>query len=208
MIISLSVNLHYVHYFHPNLKMLSRYKVMYGCECCRSAKSIQSSLLSWRDCYLRKRKDTSQNDQNRSSGKKASHICKTYKRIVIPHGHHIYAKAYDLAKAIICSYSQSDHVLLHSNCILRCWTQCPIINIPDQERNDKHPNPSPSISFQIYHLISRCTKNGRLLLTDNKICRECQQNTASGQLTKIYTRKELLMTETTISNFCTSFFIH
>ena len=32
---------------------LKRYKVMCGCECCISAKSIHSSLLSWRDRYLK-----------------------------------------------------------------------------------------------------------------------------------------------------------
>ena len=53
MIISLSVILHYVHYCHPSLKMSSRYKVMFGCECCIYAKSIHSSLLSWIDRYLK-----------------------------------------------------------------------------------------------------------------------------------------------------------
>ena len=33
--------------------MSARYKVMCGCECCISAKSIHSSLLSWRDRYLK-----------------------------------------------------------------------------------------------------------------------------------------------------------
>ena len=34
----------------PQLKQMSaRYKVMCGCECCISAKSIHSSFLSWRD---------------------------------------------------------------------------------------------------------------------------------------------------------------
>ena len=36
---------------------------------------------------------------------------------------------------------------------------------------------------------------------------ECQQDTDSVKPTKIYTRKELVMMETTISNFHTSFFI-
>ena len=34
-------------------KMFARYKIMCGCECCISAKSIHSSLLSWRDRYLK-----------------------------------------------------------------------------------------------------------------------------------------------------------
>ena len=38
----------------PQLKKMSaRYKFMWGCECCISAKSIHSSLLSWRDRYLK-----------------------------------------------------------------------------------------------------------------------------------------------------------
>ena len=38
----------------PQLKQISaRYKIMCGCECCISAKIIHSSLLSWRDRYLK-----------------------------------------------------------------------------------------------------------------------------------------------------------
>ena len=54
MIISLSVILHYFQYFHPNLKKPSGYKVVCGCECCISDKSMNLSLLSWRDRYLKK----------------------------------------------------------------------------------------------------------------------------------------------------------
>ena len=38
----------------PKLKQMSaRYKIMCGCECCISAKSIHSSFLSWRARYLK-----------------------------------------------------------------------------------------------------------------------------------------------------------
>ena len=38
----------------PQLKQISaRYRVVCGCECCISAKSIHSSFLSWRDRYLK-----------------------------------------------------------------------------------------------------------------------------------------------------------
>ena len=40
-------------------QMSARYKIMCGCECCISAKSIYSSFLSWRDRYLKKLKDQS-----------------------------------------------------------------------------------------------------------------------------------------------------
>ena len=50
----------------PQLKQMSaRYKIMCGCECCISAKSIHSSLLSWRDRYLKRLKDKSQNAQQK-----------------------------------------------------------------------------------------------------------------------------------------------
>ena len=32
--------------------------------------------------------------------------------MVMPHGRHIYAKAYDLAKEKMCAYQQSDHELI------------------------------------------------------------------------------------------------
>ena len=41
----------------PQLKQMSaRYKIICGCECCISAKSIHSSLISWRDRYLKNRR--------------------------------------------------------------------------------------------------------------------------------------------------------
>ena len=41
--------------FTPQLKQMSaRYEVMCGFECCIYYKSIQSSLLSWRERYLKK----------------------------------------------------------------------------------------------------------------------------------------------------------
>ena len=59
----------------PQLKQISaRYNIMCGCECCISDKSIHSSLLSWRDRYLKKLKYQSQNSKSRRSGEKAHHI--------------------------------------------------------------------------------------------------------------------------------------
>ena len=77
---------------------------MCGCEYCISAKIIHSSLLSWRDRYLKKLKDKRQNDQSRRSGEKAHHIYTTYKNIVMPHGRNIYAKASDTENSEMCAY--------------------------------------------------------------------------------------------------------
>ena len=44
-----------------------------------------------------------QNDQNRRSGEKEDRIYETYKNTVMPHGRHIYAKEYDMAKSTMCA---------------------------------------------------------------------------------------------------------
>ena len=51
-------------------QMAARHKVVCGCECCISYKSIHSSLLSWHDRYLKKLKYQIQNSQNRRCGEK------------------------------------------------------------------------------------------------------------------------------------------
>ena len=137
-------------------------------------------------------KDLIQNAQNRRSGGKANRIYETHKNTVMPYGHHIYAKEYDMSKPKMCAYSQSDHALPHCKCVLRCCAKCPSINIPDQETYDQYPDTSPSISFHIYCLIGQCTKHGRLPLSDKLSCLECQHYTASVKPTKIFTRSFLV----------------
>ena len=105
----------------------------------------------------------------------------------MPHRRRVYAKAYDMAKATMCAKSQFYHTLPHWKYVSQCCAQCTSINIPDQETDDKHPNPIPSIRFHIYHMIARCKKHHRLPLTNKKICCRCQQYTASGKSTNIYT---------------------
>ena len=56
-------------------------------------------------------------------------------------------------------------------------------------------------------MIARCTTHGRLPLTDKKVFCKCKHDTASEKSTEIYTGKELVMMETNISNFHTSFYI-
>ena len=58
--------------------MYARYKVMCVCECCICAKIINSSLLSWHDCYLRKLNNLSKK-KNRGSGENYNHLFETCK---------------------------------------------------------------------------------------------------------------------------------
>ena len=83
-----------------------------------------------------------------------------------------------------------------------CCAKCPSVNIPDQETDDQYSDTSTSIRFHIYHLIAV-----RLTINANEICHKCKQDSDSEQSKNVYTRKELVMMETTISNFQTSLYI-
>ena len=154
-----------------------------------------------------KLKYQSLNDQNRRSGEKAHHIYETYKNTLMLHGRHIYAKASNMAQATMWAYPQSDNALSHWKCVLRCCSDCQSINIPDQETDNKKSYTTPSIRFHIYQIVARCTAHGRIPLKYKKICYMCKQESSSEECTKIYTIKELIITETTISDFHTSFYI-
>ena len=125
----------------------------------------------------------------------------------MPHVRHIYSKVYDMSQVKMCTYPQSDHALPHWKCVLRCCAEFPCINLPDQEMDNQNSDTTPSIRFHIYHIISHCTSCGTIPLKDKKMCYMCKQEYSPDESTKIYTRKELVMTETTISDFYTSFYI-
>ena len=180
---------------------------MCGCECFISAKSIHSSFISWRDRYWNKLKDKIQNSQSRRSVEKAHRIYETYNSTVMPHGRHIYAKASDMSKAEMCTFPQYYHAIPHWKCVLRCYKKCPCINISDREIDNQYSETIPSIRFHIYHIIGIFTANGRIPLKDKKICYICKQESSSDKYKNIYTRKELVMMETTISDFHASFYI-
>ena len=57
---------------------------------------------------------------------------------IIPHGRHIYAKAYDMEQATVCTYPQPDNALTHWKCVLRWCAECPCINLTDQETDNQN----------------------------------------------------------------------
>ena len=61
----------------------------------------------------------------------------------MPHGRHIYAKAYDMAKATMCAYNKSDNSLSHWNFVLRCCANSLCINLPDQETDNQYSETTP-----------------------------------------------------------------
>ena len=109
--------------------------------------------------------------------------------------------------ATMFSYTPSQHVLPHWKCVLHCCSNCPRIDLTDQESDRHHSNASPSIIFHIYHLIARCTVHGRRPLDERKNDRLCFQDLATVTPEKLYTRKKIVMMETYIADFHTSFYI-
>ena len=112
-----------------------------------------------------------------------------------------------MANSTMCEYPQLDNELPHWKFVLRCCAKFPCVNISDQETYDQYSNTSLSIRFHIYHVISHCTTHGRLPLNDKKVCCMCKKYYDSEKPTKIYTRKELVIMETIISNLHTIFYI-
>ena len=73
--------------------------------------------------------------------------------MVMPHWRHIYAKSSYMAKATLCAYPQSDHVLQPWKCVMRCCDKCPSVHLPDQETDDQYTNTIPSFFSR---LLSNC----------------------------------------------------
>ena len=90
---------------------------------------------------------------------------------------------------------------------MRCCARCPCVNIPDQETYYQYSETTHSIRFHIYHLILSCTAHGRIPLNDKNICGICKQDSAREKSTNIYTRKELVITDTKFSNCHKSLYI-
>ena len=82
----------------------------------------------------------------------------------MPHRRHIYAKASDMAKAIMCSYPKSDNSLPHCKGVLQCCAKCLCINLPGQKIDNQYSDTTPSIRFYIYHIIACCNAHGRIPL--------------------------------------------
>ena len=105
-IISLSGIINYVHYFHLNLKnVVTRF--------CVVVNFVYLPKLYIPHYYHGVTGIFKNYAQNRRSGGKANCIYEAYKNKVMPNGHHIYAKAYDMSKATMCAYPQSYHSFPH-----------------------------------------------------------------------------------------------
>ena len=123
------------------------------------------------------------------------------------YGNHIYATAADIDMSTMCSYPPSQHSLPHRKCVLLCCNNFKHIAFPYQ-KSDMHQSITPtSLHFHIYHWIADCTVQGQSQISEKKIRVLCLQYQYTVTPENIYTRKELVMRETSITKFHTSFYI-
>ena len=86
------------------------------------------------------------------------------------HIQHRYQIAYDMEMATICVYPPSQHTFPHWNYLLHHFENFPCIDLTSQQLYKHHSNTCPTMSFHVYHLIARCTVQGRRLFYKNKSC--------------------------------------
>ena len=70
-----------------------------------------------------------------------------------------------------------------------------------------HSNKFPSISFHVYHLIARFTVHVRHPIEEKNKIQLCLQDLDTVSPAKLYTRKQIVMMETSIVDSHTSFYI-
>ena len=121
----------------------------------------------------------------------------------MPHGIHIYETASDTDMDTMCVYPLFQHTFTHWKCVLRFCENCPYIDLSDQDSDRHNSKTSPSTRFRIYPLIENCTLYGRIPLDEDKIYCFCLQYPAIVFLAKLYTRKYLVVMETSIADFST-----
>ena len=123
------------------------------------------------------------------------------------HGRRIYATSFVMAMDKIYAYPPPQHSLPHRKCTLHCCFNFPCIDLLGQESYRHHSNKSPSISFPIYQLIAHFTVHEIQPLDEKEICRLCLHFLDTVSPAKQYTRKQLVMMETSIAVFHTILYI-
>ena len=106
-----------------------------------------------------------------------------------------------MAMATMCTCPSQHHGLPHCKCVLRCWNKCPIIIITNQEINTYATKICSTIRFNVYCNVSRFSVHGIRPYEEWKIFSMCSTDIISVTPGKIYTKKELVLLETLISEF-------
>ena len=92
----------------------------------------------------------------------ANRLFETYNIFIIPHGKNIFQAAYDMSTATMFAYTSSNYALPHWKCVLRCCENFLQIDLQILESDYHNSNVSPTIIFNEYQHIARCTMHDRI----------------------------------------------
>ena len=112
---------------------------------------------------------------------------------VIPHAY--------MAMSTMCPCTNEHHGPPHQKFLLRCCDNWPSIILPSQEVNKDTTNMCLTIWFYIYHNVLRCTVHGRHTYHKLTTFSLCSTAMSSDKTSKVYTRKELVLIERSITEF-------
>ena len=89
------------------------------------------------------------------------------------HGKHMFQIDFDIAMEKMCAYPSSKYALPHFKYILRCYAQCPQIDLTIPESYQKNSNVILTIRFNVYKHIAHCNVHGRFPFNEKKKCQLC-----------------------------------
>ena len=85
--------------------------------------------------------------------------------------------------------------------------QYPRIYFPSPESDQHNSNVSPTIPFHVFQHIERCAVHGRRSFDEKKQCQLCETSSYSIVTEKLYTRKELVVMDSSTVDFHQDFYI-
>ena len=126
-----------------------------------------------------------------------------YRGTVLPNGSPLHMKPRDALNEVMCPCVEECEGRRRMKCATRRCDDCPEYKVhPLEQTNDAL---APSVKFQTYELVTRCSKHGALEY-GAKVCEKCEQK-ASAKDGKIGTRKELVLKEKSIGDSLTDHYI-
>ena len=183
--------------------MTACYKIMCGCECCIYAKSIHSSLLSWRDRYFKN--PNIKTKMTKAEGLVKNHI--TYmKHIKIQWCHMgvIFLPKHQIWQMLQCAHTLSLIMHFHTR-NMYCGAVPTVLVSIFLTKKKNMTKQHPQLGFTFNTSLDVVLFMVEYHWTTRKYVTCVNKNLYQINLQKIYTRKELVMMETTISDFHTSF---
>ena len=112
-----------------------------------------------------------------------------------------------MAMETIFPCNSKHHGLLQWKCVLPCCYKFPSIVLPSQEENKYTTNTCPTIRFHVNCIISRYIVHGLRTYHKHKLCSLCSTVPISYSTEKLYTQKELVLLETSVTEFHENLYI-